>query len=190
MRPAGSTHQTSWRHHSIQEELLMGWLGEHHLSLPPLPLLLVPDPLIHPNSDGDWTATTTIITTGGYSRYTCNNRSCPSDSASSGAMTYTAAGLQTVVRRTYLGVTQEVEHTLLQWQSLEKSAAWLRVSFRRAFTAVRKICRGCIEIPVALHDMLICRRLINIRRIGKRIGRSVVCRWISHTIWISGIGRR
>ena len=35
----------------------------------------------------------------------------------------TAAGLQATACRTYLGVTQEVEHALLQWQSLGKGGS-------------------------------------------------------------------
>ena len=43
----------------------------------------------------------------------------------------TAAGLQATARRTYLGVTQEVEHALLQWQSfLGKNDAAAQESFR------------------------------------------------------------
>lgn len=43
------------------------------------------------------------------------------------------------------------------------STAWLRVSFRGSFAALRGICQGCSRVSVALHYMLVCRRLINIR---------------------------
>ena len=42
----------------------------------------------------------------------------------------TAAGLQATARRVYLGVTQEVEHALLKWQSLGKNDAEAQESFR------------------------------------------------------------